>query len=47
MLGLVDFASDYDKELQQFYDGLVEAGREDYSAADDTIDFSASLADEE
>lgn len=46
LLGQVDFASDYGKELQGFHDGLLEAGREGYSAVEDTMDFSASLADE-
>lgn len=46
LLEQVDFASDYDKELQEFHDGLLETGCEGYSAAEDTMDFSASLADE-
>ena len=44
LLGQVDFASAYDKELQEFHDGLLETGCEGYSAAEDTMDFSASLA---
>jgi hypothetical protein len=46
LLGQVDFTSDYDKELREFYNGLLEEGYEAYSAAEDTMDFSASLADE-
>ena len=46
LLERVDFASDYDKEVQEFHDELLEIGCEEYSAAEDTIDFSASLADE-
>jgi len=46
LLGQVDFALDYDKELQEFHDKLLETGCEEYSAAEDTMDFSASLADE-
>jgi hypothetical protein len=46
LLGQIDLASDYDKELQQFHCGLLEVGCDGYSAAEDTMDFSASLADE-
>ena len=46
LLEQVHFASDYDKELQEFYSGLLGIGCEGYSAAEDTMDFSASLADE-
>lgn len=46
MLELIDFPADYDKELHEFYDQLIESGCDGYDAADSTIDFSASLADE-
>jgi len=46
LLERVNFTSDYDKELQEFHEGLLEMGCEGYSAAEDTMNFSASLADE-
>jgi hypothetical protein len=46
LLGRVNLPSDYDKELQDFHKGLLEVGCDGYSEAEDTMDFSASLADE-
>jgi hypothetical protein len=46
LLERVDFASEYDKELQEVHNGLLEAGVDGYSAAEETMNLSASLADE-
>lgn len=46
LLERLNFTSDYDKELQEFHQGLLEMGCEGDGAAEDTMNFSASLADE-
>lgn len=46
MLERMDFTTDYNKEVDGFYEKLIEMGCEGYSAYEDTRDFSASLADE-
>jgi hypothetical protein len=46
VLKQANITSGYDKELNKHFKDLVEAGIEGYDAADETSDFSASLADE-
>jgi hypothetical protein len=46
MLECKNFAEDYNKEIDGFHLNLLEIGCEECSAAEETLDFSASLADE-
>ncbi len=46
LLEQTNFASDYNKEVEAFHERLLEGGCNAYSAAEDALDFSASLADE-
>lgn len=46
ILESINLTEDYDKELQEYYDSLLNMGYDGYSASEDIRGFSASLADE-